>query len=727
MAVLKTRGVMPSFGLIIVAYLFVAHAAPAVINLGGMFAPIDATGAMSLSQAEHLAAFVMAINEINDKTDGVYDTILPSTTLSFAVRGGPTYATAMGGFLDLEQSFSGDGVVSVVNALPTADALLVNQVSKQQKVAQVVSVANSANLYVYANYPYVTRTVAIQSFESVVLSNLLCTYFKAHKVVTIAATQDEDSIAQQQFKQLAACTFDYLAELTVTRDQTKFSTEISTAMATGARYFILFMPPKQLAPFLEQGHEAGLFHENTVVLASSRGSDNIVGSFSPGADLSVVMRGFFSLAYWPDYWMNRTSETKGFAERWRAQPSTAGRTVNGKLACDETVDDDGSFYLYRSQKSSVTNASIVCTGLNFASYSESGLDIQPLTGMTYDGVMLMALALDVAINHDLDYTDPTVLFNLQISNVSYSGASGPIKLMPGAAATSWNSRGGRKGGNYYNMTNFNLEEYKAGRNPMVSIGSFSGDAKTFSYCTVDGYSCFAAEFSSAVAGDYSIPPSDTPPPIIQLMSEGMAAAQYTLGAITGLLVLFFLVFLITHRRMKLIKSSQPALLYSILCGGLIAAVRVIVGGTVKNDGLCMTEFWTGHLAFVLIIASLYVKSYRVHRIVNTKTLRRVKFSAADAFKMVLVIVVFTIVFLIISSVFGQPHLHHQSSVVANQETIQAYCAMHQAQYQTALFAMEFVLLGTAFWTCWETRNVPDIVNESKVISTGTILWLNIPG
>jgi hypothetical protein len=57
-------------------------------------------------------------------------------------------------------------------------------------------------------------------------------------------------------------------------------------------------------------------------------------------------------------------------------------------------------------------------------------------------------------------------------------------------------------------------------------------------------------------------------------------------------------------------------------------------------------------------------------------------------------------------------------VVSNQETIEESCSMQNAQYQTALFAAEFVLLIVAFWVCWETRNVPDVVNESKLISTG---------
>jgi ABC-type branched-subunit amino acid transport system substrate-binding protein len=688
------------------------------VNIGALFAPIDSTGAMSLSQAEHLAAFIMAINEINDKTDGIYDDLLPSAHLSIAVRGSAELPAAMDGFSELRESFSGEGVFSVVNALPSAEALLINQVSTAAKVAQIISVANSAKFFIHEDYPYVSRTLAVQAYESVVLSELLCSYFKARKIVTISNTHDEDIIAALEFVELAGCEFDTLATITVSPGQTDFAVQIEEALASGSRYFVLFMPPNQIAGLLEQGHDSGLFHENTVALTSSRGSTNITGSFSPGADLSMLMKGFFSLTYWPNVHMNHTTEAIQFAKKWRAQASTTGKMVGGQLVCDETMDDDGGFYLYRNQKIGSSGNGTVCTGIDFSSYSVTGLDIQPYTPLTYDATMVMAMALHVAIENGLDYEDPEVLMSLQISNVSYTGASGSIAIRPGIASHSFNGRGGRSVGNYYNVTNFNTKEYLAGRNLLVNIGFYNGDEKSFNYCVIDDVTCFAAEFSDAVGGDYSIPPTDTPPPIFRQMSAGFMAALYLLGAILSLLVVVFVAFIVMHRGSKLIKSSQPVLLYSILVGGLTAALRVFIGGTVKNDILCMCQFWSGHLAFVLVIGSLFVKGYRVHCIVNTKTLRRVKFTAGDAMKILSSIVGCTIIYLIFASAFGQPHLHHQTSVVSNQETIEESCSMQNAQYQTALFAAEFVLLIVAFWVCWETRNVPDVVNESKLISTG---------
>jgi hypothetical protein len=143
----------------------------------------------------------------------------------------------------------------------------------------------------------------------------------------------------------------------------------------------------------------------------------------------------------------------------------------------------------------------------------------------------------------------------------------------------------------------------------------------------------------------------------------------------------------------------------------------MVGGSDKNDNICVAEFWVGHLAFIVTIGALFVKSYRVHRIVNTKGLRHVTFSALDAFKLLVVIITVSVIYLIIAASVGEPGMRYLRTFKANQETHWKYCSMEYPQFQTALFATEFIFLMTGFRVCWEIRNVPDIVNESKQIST----------
>jgi hypothetical protein len=80
----------------------------------------------------------------------------------------------------------------------------------------------------------------------------------------------------------------------------------------------------------------------------------------------------------------------------------------------------------------------------------------------------------------------------------------------------------------------------------------------------------------------------------------------------------------------------------------------------------------------------------------------------------------TVVFLIVAQLVGKPIMRAEATVVANQETDVRFCALEFPQFQTALFVMEGFLLAISFRVCWEIRHVPDIVNESKQISTGML-------
>ena len=47
------------------------------IDIGGLFNAFDKQGRNSSAGAQQLAAFLMAVREINDKHDGEYDDLLP--------------------------------------------------------------------------------------------------------------------------------------------------------------------------------------------------------------------------------------------------------------------------------------------------------------------------------------------------------------------------------------------------------------------------------------------------------------------------------------------------------------------------------------------------------------------------------------------------------------------------------------------------------------------------
>ena len=75
--------------LLLLLYAAATSTPPAVVRIGGLF-PAFRTSSHSFARSSdgpnRLTAFLQAIREINDKSDGVADDLLPSTTLQFSIR-----------------------------------------------------------------------------------------------------------------------------------------------------------------------------------------------------------------------------------------------------------------------------------------------------------------------------------------------------------------------------------------------------------------------------------------------------------------------------------------------------------------------------------------------------------------------------------------------------------------------------------------------------------------
>jgi hypothetical protein len=713
---------MPSFHLIVGALIccfllgasLIGADVPPRVQIGGFFAPVSSNGNLIVDQAEHIAAFIMAANEINNKADGIHDDLLLSTKFEIAVATEDSVTSAAVAAVEFGNAFGGSGVIAAITALHNEDALIVTKLLSAMNTLSVLTVADSSQFFDIYAYPNVVDVRPLISRQGMVLQNFICNH--ARKIVIFAGT-DVDSIQTMtafQQESASSCALDILAVVSVRSQLTDLSFEIDQAMSAGARYFVLFMPAEQNAWLIEQGYEAGLFHTDTVLYTTIDGAANITHYFSPETDTARVMTGFFYFEYIPDYYVSGTGEAMRFTERWRQQPSRAGNIVNGVMTCDTSLDDNGH-YLYQV----TVDDTAICSGLDFSSYDASGYSIRPSTALTYDATILTARAMDMAIQNNLDYTDPAVLMSLMVSNISFHGVSGPLDLFKGYPQFANDGRGIRNKGTQYAVLNFNPSLYRNGSMDfMVRIGTFDGDTKQYTPCApADNVNCFLPMFSGQTEGSYHIPPLDSPPIIYATQSLSFDALCFALAGIILALVLLLAVLMVYHRRSKVLKASQPILLWCILIGGVISAARILMGGLPKTDITCTGEIWFGHLAFTVMVGSLFVKSYRVHRIVNTKKLARVTFSAMKAFRILLGIVASVVIYLGIAQQLGRPEVLYQRSFVNNQETDIAYCDTKRPHFETALFTFEAIFLAFSFRVCWKIRNVPDIVNESKQIST----------
>ena len=89
-----------------------------------------------------------------------------------------------------------------------------------------------------------------------------------------------------------------------------------------------------------------------------------------------------------------------------------------------------------------------------------------------------------------------------------------------------------------------------------------------------------------------------------------------LAAIVAFISILFIFFFIIKRKHKLIKAAQPIMIGAILFGQLLSAVKIFIVSFPITDMSCISGLWFAHLSFVLVFGSLFVKTYRVHCIVN---------------------------------------------------------------------------------------------------------------
>ena len=688
------------------------------IHIGGLFNIVPQPNVVDVAQAQHQAAFLLAIKLINNKTDGLFDDILPHTTLKHSIRPAADNWEAARSIESLvDSSFGGQEVIGVVNALTDVTALFSEElfVNSAKKVLQVLSMVTSPEFNDRELHPYSVRTRGLISNRAEGFQSLLCTYFKAKKVVIVSSADTASGFKLQAFLDDAYCSdIEILASVTLSTGVKDFSAPIQEVLDVGGRYFVLLSSSKATALFLEQAYAAGVFSDSAVILTTADVTSEIIPNFSPGTNVVAVLKNLFAFKLWANYFQSKSEMFDQFESRWLTQPATTATPV--AAVCNNATDDDGTYFLYRDQG----NASL-CTGLTF---NRDDLTTNSFLPLTYDAVLLLAHGVDTCIKNNLDYRVPTVLQDAMITHAVFDGASGPVSLKAGSELFSFDGRGNRLTGIRYFLLNFNVDEYNKGAYPMAVVGSWNGDDGSYHDCgstVMRGTVCVAPQFWDKTDQVSSTPPDDMPPPIVLYVTTRDQGILFAFAAITLVIVLFFSAMVIIKRKDKVIKASQPALLLSILFGGLLSVVRIMMGAMDKTDAVCSAEVWFGHTAFVVMVGSLFVKAWRVNCIVNTKTIKKVRFTTRDAMLILFSLVGSMLVYLAITQVVGQPYRSNQTTLAKNQWTYEPHCSFQYAEFQTTLFAVEFIFLMYVFRVCWSIRNVPDTVNESKSIAAGSIV------
>ena len=325
-----------------------------------------------------------------------------------------------------------------------------------------------------------------------------------------------------------------------------------------------------------------------------------------------------------------------------------------------------------------------------------------------------------------------------MNHVNFTGASGFTKAYPGMPWLGNYARGDREEGHFYTFWNFQPQLF----DKATAVEANGGFAYTgFWYLAMgegtvtlcgddeDGYQDY---YGPSLSGAGSMtthkcreivyntfdgkPAPDTPPVIKIYIPAAASAFLIAWAALTVLVTLGCVVLTYDYGFTKLIKASQAEMMYVLFLGGFLAGGRVLAAGMALSNSSCLSLIWLGHLCFWLCFASLSIKAYRVHCIVNNSGFKRVKFSIRDTLSILGAVMSAVIIYLIIETVVGEVHMSAFSSTVANQTTDLLVCTFKYAQFNTTLYVLEGLCLVFSARMTWAVKDAPDSVNESKYMA-----------
>lgn len=227
----------------------------------------------------------------------------------------------------------------------------------------------------------------------------------------------------------------------------------------------------------------------------------------------------------------------------------------------------------------------------------------------------------------------------------------------------------------------------------------------------------------------TIPPLDLPPVEgydNHLVPKGILVAGYTLAAAVLFLSVVTTLWTICRRKSFVISAAQPAFLLQLLLGVALMALSIFSLGmqgeesTPQLDRACMSIPWLLFVGFVIALAALMSKTWRISQIMGgTEGLKRLKVSTKDVMAPLFILLPFNVTMLTAWTLVS-PYQYVRVSI----ENVDAF-ARELESYGTCqcpnnwvwLFASLMCFanwLGVLFVAlqCYRTRNVSQFFSET---------------
>jgi hypothetical protein len=256
---------------------------------------------------------------------------------------------------------------------------------------------------------------------------------------------------------------------------------------------------------------------------------------------------------------------------------------------------------------------------------------------------------------------------------------------------------------------------------LARVGRWSSDAGGFTLCADDDERYHADFLGGCSSIEYGTAgnaiPADRMEPIRENMPNAFKTLLIVLAVIQMLLVIFFGGVVIAYRRTRILKAAQPVMMILVLMMAVYGAWRIFSAALdIDDSSVCTAHYWLGHLSFTGIIA-LFAKTLRVNMVVNSGKLKRVKITTRHVLIFTAILVFIQVVYMIISSTIS-PHIVDFTSTTAitGRVTFRHSCISREPAMDYVLYGYEALILLLSAKLCYDTRDVPDAINEAYIVA-----------
>ena len=156
---------------------------PMFINAAGASA-----GAIDTGGVQRMHGFLMALREINNKTDGIGDNLLPNTTLKLAARDSKrdTGAAFFGALHLCDRAFGDAGVHVFVGAASSAPSIQGALISTEFRTPQISYSATTSDLSSFQRFPMFMRMPPSDAYQGRAMAHLV-QHYGWESVVTVSS------------------------------------------------------------------------------------------------------------------------------------------------------------------------------------------------------------------------------------------------------------------------------------------------------------------------------------------------------------------------------------------------------------------------------------------------------------------------------------------------------------------------------------------------------------